>query len=249
MKHMLPKRLYKYQPFSCRALDNLRNDVLWFSGPHGFNDPFDCFAVHLDADTSKEELLAEAARLEGKHADHVVQFVLRMGLLGRLHTKILNDVSVACLCERVDDMLMWAHYSDGHKGFCVEFDTTVAPFADARPVVYGELFSKLRLSQRDLEAATNQQLTNSLLRRMLRTKFSVWKYEREWRIVRGEGAHEETFDKRAITGVYMGAKMPWQHHERLGAATKQSEPTYYRMMPFPQKFGVAPFPFRFESGR
>lgn len=33
-----------------------------------------------------------------------------------------DSMGVVCLSEHGDDILMWSHYSDGHQGFCLEFD-------------------------------------------------------------------------------------------------------------------------------
>ena len=35
---------------------------------------------------------------------------------------------VCCLSEKHDDVLMWSHYSNGHKGFCLKFETSYEPF-------------------------------------------------------------------------------------------------------------------------
>jgi hypothetical protein len=243
----LPPRLYKYQPLSPHALKNVHDGVLWFSNPHHhFNDPFDCQAVLLDAKITKEEIKEECSR-SGLANPNIAQWHLEIGLGAQLQLRIWNDVSVACFSESVDDMLMWAHYADGHKGFCLEFDTSVAPLRDAQPVIYREVFPRLKVSQERLESATSEELTDSLLRRMLLTKYKGWKYEKEWRIVRSKNAHTEVFDKRAIAGVYLGAKMLWQRQEEVLSATKESRPTYKRMFRLPQKFGVSPLTFTFGS--
>ena len=35
----------------------------------------------------------------------------------------LYERGVCCFSEKKDDILMWSHYADGHKGFCLEFIT------------------------------------------------------------------------------------------------------------------------------
>src|SRR3990170_8890726 len=36
--------------------------------------------------------------------------------------------SESAVSEKVDDILMWSHYSQNHTGFCLEFDTSFEPF-------------------------------------------------------------------------------------------------------------------------
>lgn len=51
----LPKYLYKYYSFEdSYSLLNLENDIIYFSKPNVFNDPFDCnFAYNIDSDIQR----------------------------------------------------------------------------------------------------------------------------------------------------------------------------------------------------
>jgi len=44
-----------------------------------------------------------------------------------LNEKYFSKEKIFCLSAKNDDLLMWGHYADSHKGFCVEF----SPFTDA----------------------------------------------------------------------------------------------------------------------
>ncbi len=37
----IPKKLYKYEAFSEMSLRNLKKQIIYFSSPLGFNDPYD----------------------------------------------------------------------------------------------------------------------------------------------------------------------------------------------------------------
>jgi hypothetical protein len=37
-----PSRLFKYEPFTARSLQNLKEQVIYFGSPLNFNDPYDC---------------------------------------------------------------------------------------------------------------------------------------------------------------------------------------------------------------
>lgn len=41
-QNRMPPRLYKYESFSTRSLENLKAQSLYFGPPSGFNDPYDC---------------------------------------------------------------------------------------------------------------------------------------------------------------------------------------------------------------
>ena len=40
-------------------------------------------------------------------------------IIRELHTGMGDSIGVSCFSEKPDDMLMWSHYADSHKGFCV----------------------------------------------------------------------------------------------------------------------------------
>jgi hypothetical protein len=43
---------------------------------------------------------------------------------------------VACFSAAADNLLLWAHYADGHRGFCLEFDTSDPVFEKIQRVGY-----------------------------------------------------------------------------------------------------------------
>ncbi|MBB5266970.1 DUF2971 domain-containing protein [Algibacter amylolyticus] len=37
--------------------------------------------------------------------------------------KIIESARISCFSKREDNLMMWSHYADGLRGFCLEFDT------------------------------------------------------------------------------------------------------------------------------
>lgn len=102
--------------------------------------------------------------------------------LGKESTRIFNEksnelIGVLCLTEQKDNLLMWSHYADSHRGFCVKFDTSDSYF-DARRGARDE-FYHLRevkyLSERPKKALSKMSGIDLLL-----AKSDVWAYEKEW---------------------------------------------------------------------
>ncbi len=90
--------------------------------------------------------------------------------------QIRSCIGVSSFSERYDSPLMWAHYSDSHKGYCVEYDFSGSTALSCLfPVVYQDdvfecscVFDKKKKSQAILSALV---------------KSKDWSYEREWRMV------------------------------------------------------------------
>ena len=83
------------------------------------------------------------------------------------------------LSEKNDDLLMWSHYSQEHKGFCLEFDASVEDtlFWSAMKVTYTNEYPEV-----DITRLTQPEE----FRKLLLTKATCWKYEEERR-KSGEG--------------------------------------------------------------
>lgn len=82
-------------------------------------------------------------------------------------------IYILCFSERKDDLLMWSHYSDSHRGIVLGFD--IPNNIDCYKVVYSNNFS----SPRDLIQTQN----NKAINKWLLKKSRHWLYEREWRML------------------------------------------------------------------
>ena len=220
MESHLPLRLYKYQAYNIQNLDNLKNKCLWFSKPSGFNDPFDCSIPYLlgeksstewdilyeqvkkiwmDAkDQQNKELLANLFENEKPSEDFKKSYILGYHLGWR---KLVEDnfsqKGIACFSEKWDDILMWSHYADGHRGFCLEFDTGFVPFSMAKQVHYSDLLPLLPLEDGNAD----------LIESLATTKSNNWCYEKEWRIFNEYGDVEYGLNPGALKGIYLGSEM------------------------------------------
>jgi hypothetical protein len=215
-----PEFLYKYR--SLASEDSRKNlerifthHEIYLPTRLEFNDPFDCRAL-LTLDGSRKQLRAYLDRVareinptwtSEQRKRHVHQ-VMRRGRdeLSQYFEAVLKDlndyldtsVGIFCLTEKRDDILMWEHYADSHKGVCLQFSAGSLPFSEASPVRYQVDFptGSIIATERDRlqEIATH-------------TKAWPWRYEAEWRLVRNARG-VRTFDSTALTGVILGALVP-----------------------------------------
>jgi hypothetical protein len=115
------------------------------------------------------------------------------------HDTVTAHVGVMCLSEVHDDILMWAHYGDSHRGVCLVFNPTDAFFATAQPVHY-------RLARPDVNPLIHSQ--EEMLDSAMFTKSDHWAYEREWRILQYKnGAGVYTVPAAALVQVVLGAQV------------------------------------------
>jgi hypothetical protein len=91
---------------------------------------------------------------------------------------------VACFSEDPTSKLMWGHYGDSHRGFCIEYGFEMLDGNDLRyrllwPVIYSpERFPLVVSGPPDPNRFTPWSATLASIH-----KSPEWGYEREWRIV------------------------------------------------------------------
>jgi hypothetical protein len=206
-----PSHLYKYQRVTSYSLKSLADGTVWLSSPASFNDPFDC-AINLDLKKLSESL-AHAIGLitqntgiddslkEPSAADEIAYTQLRDGLQAHM-----QKIGVLCLSDTPNEILMWSHYAEYHKGFCIEYyvDET-SPLKDmAKPVTYTDVYPSLSLKNLPGDAKEN------FIDVCVYTKAKQWSYEREWRAIMHIG--EKLYRAPApISAIIFGARMPDVH--------------------------------------
>ncbi|PJA33297.1 MAG: hypothetical protein CO187_01945 [Zetaproteobacteria bacterium CG_4_9_14_3_um_filter_53_7] len=228
-----PAKLYKYQSFSNQTIENLKSQIIFFSHPNKFNDPFDCSFVDIESslsdddykqlydhffnltdDNGREEMvdlfLDEKGSYTGffKTETHrALNTMFNDPEMPLFYDRTINK-GIACLTSKHDDILMWAHYADGHRGFCLEFDRSIVPFNSAKKVKY----SKRRAHFDIVDAIVNKNAQTFV--NLIFNKFKAWKYEAEWRMVHNEsGDLPFIYEAKALTGVYFGSEMKHVHKE------------------------------------
>lgn len=244
-KKPLPPHLYKYQPFTAQTLENLTNGSVWFSAPINLNDPYDCDMAGIESEKLTEADFQLA--LDNMQPDLTPEQTAAW-CPGGLMTprfrasliKYLEQVSdehradrrqhrgIACFSERSDNIVMWSHYANGHRGFCLEFDTTIKPFSTARPVNYDDSFPTVPLSLLFSKNYTDAD-TDLLLQAFVLTKAKCWTYEQEWRAMHMEPSKRFGYGPHGLTGLYIGAAMPDAQREVLFQVLLHAPPQFYVM--------------------
>src|SRR5438067_2036584 len=121
----IPSKLYKYRLIDDFTKDIILNHRVYFCAPADFNDPFDC-KMPLDFAASDTELRSWVTNVGSKLPLQVAammskgQAALTPVFFEKLKQKYLQrlsrESSVFCVSEQRDDILMFSHYANGHKG-------------------------------------------------------------------------------------------------------------------------------------
>jgi hypothetical protein len=251
---LTPAFLYKY----CTLDENNKtwiqriftSNELYFSSPQQFNDPFDCrVQASFDAtDDDWEDYLN--GMLKERHPEW--DYGERQALVSQLirggwredpgpKQKIVNDtqeainnVGVFCLSEVRDDILMWSHYANGHRGFCLQFHITPASYP------FGELLFNVEYTSSYPQTNITRDREDQT-RKVLLTKSDFWKHEMEWRIFDPDnGPGIRVFPEEMLTGIIFGCEMPHESRQliREWAKDRKIPLKFYQAIKKETEFGL-----------
>ncbi|HQQ74995.1 MAG TPA: DUF2971 domain-containing protein [Pseudomonadales bacterium] len=207
-----PDFLYKYRPLNAYSLASLLNNTMWLANPTTFNDPFDC-AFSLDRGKYKQSVMhaisvaMERADQGGFKPEHLYDVwpgdedafeQLRENI-----KKTIENIGICSFSATPNHMLMWSHYADHHRGFCVQYDCREGTRLrrSAKKVDYKD--STPSLSASDFSP---DKISDSIDILWL-TKAECWSYEEEWRVINNEGSKTLKTPSEALSIIF-GARMP-----------------------------------------
>lgn len=224
----IPPKLYKFRAFNVRTLRLITDSETYYADPATFNDPMDCDPV-IDVDLKLSELGAlyramvgpagveDAKRRLRRHSERANEMQLppkslerQKYLAGTMAVDLkmelkreLGAKGVLSFARTWNSPLMWSHYADEHKGICLQYDTGGMPHPELRPVDYNASriinASDLYKWKIDHDGSARDRVCQTYFY----AKAPHWKYEREWRDLRGK---VEAGSSYGISAIYFGQR-------------------------------------------
>jgi len=201
---MIPKTLYKFRDWNDPLHQTiLTKNEIFFSSAVKFNDPFDT-AVHLNYRSGTDEqfrsLFKKIASMQwpdatDKEIDNEANIRIESGIYRNpevfdefenyLQKEKYTGFGIFTMSASFDNILLWSHYANSHKGFCVGLSTgkldnyfenlaeTEELVIDIYPVVYEKDYPDLNgfEIEKDEDAVVSQFTIKPI----------DWSYEIEYR--------------------------------------------------------------------
>ncbi|EHS1090821.1 DUF2971 domain-containing protein [Vibrio cholerae] len=172
--------LYKYRSVDSFTLDIIANNRIFFAKPEMFNDPYDTeFNINTHVGKLSSIDMAYLEETYGTSSNDEVDRVIV-----NVNEQIKNYVSSAgilSLSSSPENLLLWAHYADDHKGICIEFErklgNDLANESFTQKVKYAASYPSFN------KYAFIKKNGHSVVNRILWTKSPEWEYEQEWRVI------------------------------------------------------------------
>lgn len=218
----IPKYLYKYRSLRTKkdrehTLRILSHNEIYFAKCKEFNDPFDCnlhISVNADFNTHKAKLKLHNPDLSEEELNFQTHKDLQPENIKKRELRVNNDIchinesiGIFSMSAKRDNLLMWSHYADYHRGICIEFKTTDGKLfgCDILNIDYNEKYPKYNVyNNMDLEQ----------VRKYICTKSVDWEYEEEWRIIYKEtGCQFFSPEDEELSSVILGAHISKSNKE------------------------------------
>lgn len=221
---------YKYQPVNAHSLDNLKRSQIYFHNPCKHNDPFDS-KISCHTEYTEKQWIKRCMQIHNTNesiAKDLLKYNIEKGKLHRKGKLIISDVSdiedsaplASCFSKEKDNILMWSHYADHHKGICLSFKakngTRTEGFKHATEYrltvnseqlpLYHIKYEKEKPRSVNLNELDQKENFETFLDFLL-TKSPCWEYEKEYRLISIDNKNIKYFKKEELEGIILGLKI------------------------------------------
>lgn len=226
--------MFKYRSLNKGTFDMLLNQSIYFNNPSNFNDPLEFYisdkTIHKSVDGQMYTAMeATGVRINKLEYQEVYDYTYNMvrSFIDGTRNELLNSRGACCFSRTNLSHLLWSHYSDGHRGVCVEYrdDIAVSDGFDKRiDIEYPEAPFPFPF---DSKGHPDGAMLNQLL---LKTKHIDWNYEKEIRIYT-DRKKSVFLKKNAISSIYFGIRMDAESRGAIAQAVRAHNPDarYYEM--------------------
>jgi hypothetical protein len=233
--------VYKY--VTPDRVDVLRNGRVRFTQAAALNDPFEahpCLTVLRESFEKRERALLKS--LGGRFPVHsigageiMIPLKVRDGV-AKFQRELATQWPMLSLTRKRNNLLMWPHYADSHRGFVIGFDDENPFFHQETPRTMSPLMQVQYSSKRPV-VSRFEELADNLHEIVFLTKGDQWSYEEELRmfakpkaansVQRDDGGFEiYLFDLEPdiFTEIILGHWMSQREKDEIAALAKEKYP-------------------------
>jgi len=207
----LIQKYYKYRAFDEFTDRIITNSSLYYASPHDFNDPFDC-QLSFRESYSKKEIREFFIDFLTRRPDFPLPLKKLISEYGKSEqfinfakqhmNKFIQNVGIVSLSKNYNNILMWSHYADNHKGLVFEF-SEIQKYNKISKMIGTSITYKNSYDLLSYTPASKEDQINELEKLFL-TKHNHWIYEEEFRLIDFSFQGEKEFPKEILTSIIFG---------------------------------------------
>lgn len=231
------------EELKARIRKMILNHEIYYKTKDQVNDPFEFLFVPSFEATTEEKIRAYAAYLKKyqNYSDQMAVAIASSEYIGKTEIqvkrkenaqlmqlqKMINNTAFFCLSETPDNILLWSHYADCHRGVCIEFTTDISK----KPHILWNADNK-NAEPTSMIYAGNDELPvmnfykddwEQIVTTIFKTKSKQWKYEGEYRSIQvNAGKGLKKIPAGLISGVILGLNVSEDDKKFILNLRKQS---------------------------
>ena len=219
-------KLYKYRADIYRDLLTLVNNQIYAPTVQNLNDP----AETIVNDSKMNEVfdLIEKSGLPKKKAKDNYNKII---------TQERTELGIFSLSKTVVNELLWAYYTNGHRGFCIEYN--LEELKKSLKVHWHSIFNvqyKNDTPEFSINSMTNYLENDAqFVKCIIATKSMAWEREEEIRITLYSSGLLG-ISPESVTGIYFGLRMAESDKELVKNSLKGRNIKYYQMKLKPNSY-------------
>jgi hypothetical protein len=225
---------FSFRGFSDYAFNDIKNNTICLAHPSTFNDPMDTILFKWNQyliDNAEDDIQRRLRLIYQKVYDHIkVRCFVRTDPLPRSTT--FGTIPIVKK-QRIEDVnpLMWAHYANEHKGFCIKYKlpAEVVRTAEESSLIWTRIGNVDY--RHDMLLANLERFT---VFDALFAKHDVWSYENEVRLVQYDANSTENYKvistpEGSIQSIYLGLKCSDENREKMMLVLRNRSIKLYQM--------------------
>lgn len=209
-------KVYKYRGINDLEMHvaSLKNDQIFAPVFDKLNDPFEGLF--------NENISELAQNLEDNY--NIDTSEIRNSLQSLL--AFTPKLGIYSLAKTYSNELLWAHYSNSHRGFCIEYEIEKLESNYLVPKEVNRLPVEYKQNPQTLTYGDFKEISN--LKKLFGTKSKEWRYEEEIRLI-FDTSGPKAYHTSALTGIYFGAETLEEHRDYIISSLEDKDVKFYEI--------------------
>lgn len=208
---------YKYRDIESfdRDFKSLLNNQIFAPQFINLNDPFE--AICNEEITQLAHMLENMFKVDSSEVTKTLEKI----------KDFKNSLGIYSLSSTFSEELMWAHYANSHKGFCIEYEIPKLKDKYCAPKMVNEIEVDYQECPQTLTYEDIKDQTKTL-KKLFATKSLKWIYEKEVRLV-FDSFDVKEYHPSALTGIYFGTMFPKDKKQLMINSLTNRDVSFYEM--------------------
>jgi len=218
-------KVYKYRTggdFLIRDINSIYQNVFFAPNAKDLNDPCETLVLSDNLNLQLNIFNKLFKRIPEESRSSFIDATKKL-------IELKKEFGIYSLSKSYNHELLWAHYANNHRGFCIEYDfNTVMNSHKNNDFSSFDIKYSKKPPQIEIQDLVGKG-QNELIEKLAGVKSKGWSYENEIRITTDKfGLHD--YDYQAVTGICFGVRMSNDDRKHIMSRLRGRGIKYYEIV-------------------